>query len=140
MKRVKQISLDILVDDETDGCDLAEAISYCLAENGYNVLGAAFQEDMTEVYKNEYGHNMQADNGVVEYYVLAISVLDEHGNRIDAHEITGGNDKDEIIANRTRLQVEISNGKYDHLNRHNCTLSADIEVHDDYTWKLLEII
>lgn len=55
MKRVKQISFDILVNENVDGCDFAEEVADFLEENGYKVLGAGFQEDMTDVYKNEYG-------------------------------------------------------------------------------------
>lgn len=59
MKRVKQISLDILVDENVDGCELAEMIADFLEKNRYTILGAGFQEDMTDVYKNEYGYNME---------------------------------------------------------------------------------
>lgn len=58
MKRVKQISFDILVDENIDGVDFAEEVADFLNANGYKVLGAGFQEDMTEVYKNEYGYSM----------------------------------------------------------------------------------
>lgn len=75
-----------------------------------------------------------------KYYSLVISVLDEYGNRVDAHEITGSNNKKDILKERTQLKKEIKNGKYDHLNGESCTLLADIEVHNDDTWELLEII
>ena len=58
MKKVKQISFDILVDENVDGCDFAEDVADFLEANGYVVLGAGFQEDMTEVYK-EYGYSME---------------------------------------------------------------------------------
>lgn len=75
-----------------------------------------------------------------KYYSLVVSILDENENRVDAHEITGGNNKKDILKERTQLKKEIENGKYDHLNEDNCTLYADIEVHDNDTWELLEII
>lgn len=58
MKKVKQISLDILVDENVDGCDFAEEVADFLEANGYTVLGAGFQEDMTDIYENEYGYSM----------------------------------------------------------------------------------
>ena len=51
MKRIKQISLDILVYNDVDGCELAEEIADFLEENGYGVIGAGFQEDMTDKYR-----------------------------------------------------------------------------------------
>jgi hypothetical protein len=54
-KRVKQISLDVLVDENTDGDQLAEEIKNFLEVNGYNILGAALAEDLTDRYAKEYG-------------------------------------------------------------------------------------
>ena len=54
MKRVKQISVDILVDEEKDGCVLAEQIARDLEAKGNIVLGASFQDDLTELYRNDY--------------------------------------------------------------------------------------
>ena len=54
MKRVKQISVDIMVDGNVDGCELAEKIAKDLENEGHIVLGSAFQEDMTELYKRDY--------------------------------------------------------------------------------------
>ena len=54
MKRVKQISVDIMVDGNIDGCELAEQIAKDLENEGHIVLGSAFQEDMTEEYKLYY--------------------------------------------------------------------------------------
>ena len=51
MKRVKQISFDILVDEGVDGMNLADEVSDFLEANGYRILGAGFQEDMTEFYE-----------------------------------------------------------------------------------------
>ena len=53
MKKVKQISIDILVDENTDGCVLAEQIARDLENEGNIVLGSSFQADVTEYYKNE---------------------------------------------------------------------------------------
>lgn len=57
MKRVKQISLDVLVDGNIDGCKLAEEIADFLEVNKYDVLVSEFQEDMTDIYK-KYGYSM----------------------------------------------------------------------------------
>ena len=54
IKRVKQISLDILVGSETDGEELAEIVSNELERRGFRVVGAGFQDDMTDVYKEHY--------------------------------------------------------------------------------------
>lgn len=54
MKRVKQISIDILVDEDKDGCVLAEQIAKNLEAEGNIVLGASFQDDLTELYKRDY--------------------------------------------------------------------------------------
>ena len=51
MKRVKQISFDILVDEGVDGMNLADEVSDFLEANGYRILGAGFQEDVTEFYE-----------------------------------------------------------------------------------------
>jgi hypothetical protein len=75
-----------------------------------------------------------------KYYNLVVSVLDENGNRIDSHDITGSNNKKEIIIAREELDKEIEDGKYDNLKRESCTLDADIEVHNDDTWELLYIM
>ena len=75
-----------------------------------------------------------------KYYSLVVSVLDSYENRVDAHEITGSNNKKEILADREKLDKDIENGKYDEFKMENCTLSADIEVHNDDTWELLYIM
>lgn len=54
MKRVKQISVDIMVDGNIDGCEFAEQIAKDLKNEGHIVLGSSFQEDMTEEYKLYY--------------------------------------------------------------------------------------
>ena len=52
-KRVKQISLDILIDESIDGEDLAQTIRTELEEHGLGltVLGAGFQCDLTKEYE-----------------------------------------------------------------------------------------
>lgn len=77
-----------------------------------------------------------------KYYNLVVSVLDEDEDRIDAHDITGSNNKKEILIARENLDKEIECGKYEHLKIEGmeCILSADIEVHNDETWELLYII
>ena len=54
MKRVKQISLDILVGPEADGEELAETVANELERRGFKVIGAGFQEDMTDAYKEYF--------------------------------------------------------------------------------------
>ena len=54
MKEVKQIGLDILVDESINGSNLAEEVACFLEKNGYAVLGAMFHEDLTDVYRDEY--------------------------------------------------------------------------------------
>lgn len=52
MKRVKQVSLDVLVGAETDGEELAQEVADELERHGFVVLGAGFQCDLTDEYKN----------------------------------------------------------------------------------------
>lgn len=80
------------------------------------------------------------DNTMRRYYNLVISVLDTDGNRIDTYDITGCNNKKEILADRKALTKEIADGKYDKLKMEGHTLCADIEVHNDDTYELLYII
>ena len=54
MKRIKQISLDILVDENVDGENLANKVAGILKEKQLNILGYGFQGDITEVYKECY--------------------------------------------------------------------------------------
>lgn len=75
-----------------------------------------------------------------KYYNLVVSVLDKAGNRVDAQDITGSNNKKEMLATRENLDKEIAEGKYDRFKMEGCTLEADIEVHNDETWELLYII
>jgi hypothetical protein len=53
MKKVKQVSFDILVDDTVDGYNLAEQITDILKASGYEILGADFKEDVSEFYENK---------------------------------------------------------------------------------------
>lgn len=75
-----------------------------------------------------------------KYYNLVVSVLDTNGNRVNSQDITGSNNKIEMLAARDELDKKIASGKYDNLRMKNCTLDADIEVHNDDTWELLYII
>lgn len=54
IKKVKQISLDVLIDKDIDGYELAEEIAKFLELNDYVILGADCQEDLTEIYKEQY--------------------------------------------------------------------------------------
>lgn len=53
-KRVVQISLDIVVNHDQDGYKLADHIADELIRCGYMIVGADFQEDMTECYEEQY--------------------------------------------------------------------------------------
>lgn len=53
-KRVVQISLDIVVGCECDGFNLADDVADELEKIGFRVVGAGFQEDMTEIYKEQF--------------------------------------------------------------------------------------
>jgi ribose 5-phosphate isomerase RpiB len=53
-KRVLQISLDIVVGCECDGNDLADEIFTELNMRGFSVVGAGFQDDMTDEYKESF--------------------------------------------------------------------------------------
>lgn len=52
--RVKQVSLDILVGDKCDGLELCDDVACELNRRGFTVIGAGFQEDMTEFYEEHY--------------------------------------------------------------------------------------
>lgn len=54
MKRIKQISLDILVEPDIDGMKLSDEVAEALENLGFTILGAGFQEDMTEIYEEFY--------------------------------------------------------------------------------------
>ena len=54
MKKVKQISLDILVGPECDSEELAQTVQEELERRGFTILGAGFQFDMTDIYKSLY--------------------------------------------------------------------------------------
>lgn len=53
-KRVIQISLDIAVDCECDGTELADNVAYELERRGYKILGEGFQDDVTDAYAEYY--------------------------------------------------------------------------------------
>ena len=76
-----------------------------------------------------------------KFYSLVVSVLDKNGDRVDAHEIIAGNNKKDILKERTQLKKDIKNGKYDKYAdfENGEMLSADIEVHDDESYELLWI-
>lgn len=49
--RIKSISLDIVVGDECDGFELADEVASELEMRGFRVVGAGFNEDVTDNYK-----------------------------------------------------------------------------------------
>ena len=57
MKRVVQISIDIMVDDTVNGDSLAEEIAVVLENRQFDVLGACFSADLTEEYR-ECGYDL----------------------------------------------------------------------------------
>lgn len=76
-----------------------------------------------------------------KYYIAVVSVLDKYGNRIDAVEIGGSNNRREMQKVRTQLKKSIKSGKYDEYADFDKgeTLMADIEVRDNKTYELLWI-
>ena len=52
--RVKSISLDIVVGDKCDGMELADDVADELERRGFRVVGAGFQDDLTDMYKEQY--------------------------------------------------------------------------------------
>ena len=54
MKRVKQVSLDVLAGPYIDGEELAEHIADELERRGFRILGAGFQDDLTDEYKEHF--------------------------------------------------------------------------------------
>lgn len=54
MKRVKQVSLDVVVGPDVDGEELAQEIRSELERRGFTVLGAGFQDDLTDLYKEHF--------------------------------------------------------------------------------------
>ena len=48
MSRVKQITLDIVTDDEVDGYTLSNVIGKILNQHGMNVIGHDFSADLTD--------------------------------------------------------------------------------------------
>ena len=59
MKRVKQISLDVLVGPDVDGEDLAEKVADELERRGFRIIGAGFQDDLTDVYLEHYSKMLE---------------------------------------------------------------------------------
>ena len=51
-KRVVQISLDMVVGCECDGMELADDVADELERRGFRVVGAGFQDDVTEYYEH----------------------------------------------------------------------------------------
>ena len=50
--RVVQISFDVVIDNNVDGMKIADKMAEDLETVGYEVLGAGFQADVTEYYKD----------------------------------------------------------------------------------------
>lgn len=58
-KRVIQISLDLVVGCKCDGEECAEDVANELERLGFRVVGAGFQEDLTELYKEQYSNLLE---------------------------------------------------------------------------------
>ena len=61
-KRVVQISLDIVVGYDCDGMELADEVADKLNRRGFRVVGAGFQEDMTDEYMEYYPELLEAES------------------------------------------------------------------------------
>lgn len=61
MKKVKQISLDILVDDNVDGVNLADEVVRMLGNMQFDIVAYVFNEDLTEDYM-EYRPDIFVEN------------------------------------------------------------------------------
>lgn len=61
MSRVKQISLDIVVGEDCDGEYLAQEVADELENHGFLVLGAGFQCDLTDEYKEHFPKMLEED-------------------------------------------------------------------------------
>lgn len=60
MKRILQISLDIVVEDTADG-DIANSIADLIEERNVPVLGACCTGDFTDIYKDRYGIDVNGE-------------------------------------------------------------------------------
>ena len=56
-KRVVQISLDIVIEYDYDGYKLSEEAAKELNNLGFDVVGAGFQEDVSEYYEEVLAEN-----------------------------------------------------------------------------------
>ena len=53
-KRVVQLSFDMVIGKDVDCFEMAEYVAEELKKIGFRVVGAGFQEDMTELYEEMY--------------------------------------------------------------------------------------
>jgi len=53
-KRVVQLSFDIVIGKDVDGMEMADYIAEELHKIGFRVIGAGFQDDVTEIYEEQY--------------------------------------------------------------------------------------
>ena len=72
-------------------------------------------------------------------YSVVLSIMDEHGNRLNAYERINTTDCKAAEKARCELAQEIAGGKFDFTPWNKETMSADIEVHDNLTYDLLWI-
>lgn len=54
MSKVKQITLDVVTDDNVDGYELSNMVEKILKQQGINVVGNDFTADLTETYDKFY--------------------------------------------------------------------------------------
>lgn len=81
-KRVLQISLDILVGANCDGGQLTETVENELNRRGFNVLGAMFQDDMTETYMKHYPELLHDTDSIMKYFDIHVAYSDDAGYSI----------------------------------------------------------
>lgn len=74
-KRVLQVRLDILVNESTDGDDLARTIRTELEEYGLGltILGAWFQQNLTDQYRSCYPNTMNELVGTPTKHKIKLS-------------------------------------------------------------------
>lgn len=79
---------------------------------------------------------------MTKYYAVVCSVFDEDGNRIESIEASGSTSLSEARRDKNELAAAIQSGEYDeyYFPEYGQSIAAEIEVHDDENYNLLEII
>ena len=75
------------------------------------------------------------------FYSVGISIENEEGARIEHIEKLGTNKKNDAVKAQRALKKAIQRGAWDHIKHNNGEkLIAAIEVHDDKTFELIEVL